>query len=72
MLFDSRFLKAFLIPVSMHALWDAPVFMQLPFLGNDIITGLISWYVVFGFVQQGLRQVKDEQRAVLQKTLADR
>ncbi|MFZ0688191.1 MAG: PrsW family intramembrane metalloprotease [Acidobacteriaceae bacterium] len=70
MFFDSRFLKAFLIPVSMHALWDAPVFMQLPFLGNDIITGLISWYVVFGLVQQGLRQVKDEQRAVLQRTLA--
>jgi RsiW-degrading membrane proteinase PrsW (M82 family) len=70
MFFDSRFLKAFLIPVSMHALWDAPAFMQLPFLGNDIITGAVSWYVVFGLVQQGLRQVKDEQRADLQKTLA--
>ena len=69
MLFDARFLKAFLIPVSMHALWDAPAFMQLPFLGNDIITGLISWYVVFGLVQQGLRQVQDEQRTHLQQTL---
>ena len=70
MFFDTRFLKTFLIPMSMHAMWDAPVFMQLPFLGNDIITGLISWYVVFGLVQQGLRQVKEEQRAVLQRTLA--
>ena len=69
MLFDTRFLKAFLIPVSMHALWDAPAFMQLPFLGNDIITGAISWYVVFGLVQQGLRQVQDEQRSHLQQTL---
>ena len=69
MFLDTRFLKAFLIPVSMHALWDAPAFMQLPFYGNDIITGAISWYVVFGLVQQGLRQVKEEQRTQLQHTL---
>jgi len=69
MFLDVRFLKAFLIPVSMHALWDAPAFMQLPFLGNDIVTGAISWYVVFGLVQQGLRQVQDEQRTHLQQTL---
>jgi RsiW-degrading membrane proteinase PrsW (M82 family) len=69
MLFDTRFLKAFLIPVSMHALWDAPAFMQLPLYGNSIITGLISWYVVFGLVQQGLRQVKEQQKGHLQQTL---
>jgi hypothetical protein len=69
MLLDINFLKAFIIPVSMHALWDAPDFMQLPFFGNSIITGLISWYVVFGLVQQGLKQVRDEQRSHLQQTL---
>ena len=69
MFLDTRFIKAFLIPVSMHALWDAPAFMQLPFLGNSIITGVISWYVVFGLVQQGLKQVKEEQRSHLQQTL---
>lgn len=69
MLLDTRFLKAFLIPVSMHAIWDAPAFMQLPFYGNSIITGLISWYVVFGLVQQGLQQVKQEQKGQLQQTL---
>ena len=70
MLLDVHFLKAMAIPVTLHALWDAPDFMQLPFYGNIIITGLISWYVVFGLVQQGLRQVKDEQRAHLQTSLA--
>jgi RsiW-degrading membrane proteinase PrsW (M82 family) len=69
MLFDVHFLKAFAIPVALHAIWDAPSFLQLPFLGNDIITGVISWYVVFGLVQQGLRQVKEEQRAHLQTNL---
>ena len=69
MLFDSRFLKAFMIPVVLHTLWDVP--WQLPFDGNYIISAVVSWYVVFGLVQQGLHQVKDEQRAHLQMTLAD-
>jgi protease PrsW len=69
MLLDTRFLKAFAIPVVMHAIWDAP--WQLPFQGNQILTGLVTWYVVFGLVQQGLRQVKEEQRAHLQSTLAN-
>lgn len=68
MLLDRSFLKTFLIPVAMHAIWDAP--WQLPFAGNQIITGFISWYVVFGLVQQGLRQVKAEQKTTLQTTLA--
>jgi hypothetical protein len=52
----------------MHAIWDAP--WQLPFAGNQIITGFISWYVLFGLVQQGLRQVQAEQKTSLQSTLA--
>jgi RsiW-degrading membrane proteinase PrsW (M82 family) len=68
MLFDTRFLKAFIIPVSMHAIWDAP--WQLPFDGNYILTGLITWYVVFGLVQQGLRQVQEQQKTHLETTLA--
>ena len=57
-----------MIPVVLHAIWDAP--WQLPFSGNQILTGIVAWYVVFGLVQQGLRQVKEEQKAQLQTTLA--
>lgn len=67
MLLDHRFLKAFMIPVVLHTLWDFPY--QLPFGGNMIISAVVSWYVVFGLVQQGLHQVKDEQRAHLEQTL---
>ena len=67
MLFDSRFLKAFMIPVVLHTIWDAP--WQLPWDGNYILSAVVSWYVVFGLVQQGLRQVKEEQRTHLQTTL---
>ncbi len=68
MLFNTQFLKAFAIPVVMHAAWDAP--WQLPFDGNQIITGLITWYVVFGLVQQGLREVQEQQKTQLQSTLS--
>jgi protease PrsW len=67
MLLNPSFLKAFAIPVVMHATWDAP--WQLPFSGNQILTGLITWYVVFGLVQQGLKQVKAEQKAHVETTL---
>jgi RsiW-degrading membrane proteinase PrsW (M82 family) len=74
MLTDSRFLKAFLIPVAMHTLWDASIlFPNLSFIVNLCLwigTGLTSWYVLFGLVQQGLHQVKDEQQTQLQSTLA--
>jgi RsiW-degrading membrane proteinase PrsW (M82 family) len=78
MLFDPRFFKAFLIPVAMHTLWDISLdFPNNVFLNSLagqllgwIATGAISWYVLFGLVQQGLHQVKDEQQLQLQSTLA--
>lgn len=69
MLMDTRFLKAFMIPVMLHTIWDLPQALQLPFDGNYIISALVSWYVVFGLVQQGLRQVKEEQKTHLEQTL---
>jgi RsiW-degrading membrane proteinase PrsW (M82 family) len=75
MLLDTRFLKAFAIPVLMHTVWDLSIpFPNIPaILANYVlpaVTGLITWYVLFGFVQQGLKQVKDEQVAHLQSTVA--
>jgi protease PrsW len=75
MLLDTRFLKAFAIPVLMHTVWDLSILIPtLPTLFAAFIlpavTGLITWYVLFGLVQQGLKQVKDEQVAHLQSTLA--
>jgi RsiW-degrading membrane proteinase PrsW (M82 family) len=73
MLLDTRFLKAFAIPVAMHTLWDASViFPNLSTVVNICLwigTGVTTWYVLFGLIQQGLRQVKDMQQAQLQSTL---
>ena len=75
MLLDARFLKAFAIPVLMHTTWDLSIlFPNIPTIFAAFIlpavTGVITWYVLFGLVQQGLKQVKDEQVAHLQSTLA--
>ena len=68
---NPQFLLAFLIPVLLHSAWDT----ELPFGGlvlvliKDLIIGVISWYVVFAFVQQGLRQVKADQVHATKVTL---
>jgi protease PrsW len=74
MLTDTRFLKAFAIPVAMHTIWDASViFPSLSTVVNIVLwigTGVTTWYVLFGLIQQGLRQVKEMQKAQLESTLA--
>ncbi len=61
MLVNGRFLSAFIIPVVIHMLWNSP--LPSTFFLKHLFLGVISWFVVFGFVQQGLRQVRNEQLA---------
>lgn len=60
MLFEPQFLKAFAIPVVLHMLWNSPI--PATYLIKYAVLGSIGWFLVFGFVQQGLRQIKQEQR----------
>ena len=84
MLADKRFLMAFLIPVLMHTLWDITVTFPKLFnpttaaeqstdnwiiYGIMAFTAVISWYVLFTMIQQGLHQVRDMKKAQLQATL---
>ena len=64
MLLDSTFLKTMLIPMLLHMLWNAP--FQLPFEMKFIGIGIVGWFVVFGLVQQGLHQVREQQDEVVQ------
>jgi RsiW-degrading membrane proteinase PrsW (M82 family) len=59
---DPRFLKAFCIPVGLHMIWNAP--LPSPFYARHLALGALGWFVVFGLVQQGLRQVQAEQHKV--------
>jgi protease PrsW len=64
MLLDGRFLKTLTIPMALHMAWDSP--FSSPFDIHLIVLGVIGWFVVFGLVQQGLRQVRDEQFQISQ------
>jgi len=64
---DPRFLKAFCIPVVLHMIWNAP--LPSPLYARHLALGVVGWFVVFGLVQQGLRQVRAEQREVASSKL---
>lgn len=64
MLFDGGFLKTMAIPVILHMTWDSP--FSSPFDLHLIGLGIVGWFVVFGLVQQGLRQIRDEQFQISQ------
>jgi protease PrsW len=78
MLLDGRFLRAFMIPVVMHDLWDINIsFPKNAFLNSLsgeacgwVLTGAISWYVLFTMIQQGLHQVRDMKKTQLEHTVA--
>ena len=59
---DGKFLRAFFIVVLLHTTWNFTagfgLLLALPFMA---LVGVVSWYLVFGIVQQGLRQVSGAQ-----------
>jgi protease PrsW len=61
-LMDGKFLRAFFLVVLLHATWNFTagfgLLIALPFMA---FVGVVSWYLVFGIVQQGLRQVSGAQ-----------
>ena len=69
MLGNPMFWKAFLIPVGLHMIWNT---RQIPdyFFILHILNGVVAWFIVFGIVQQGLKQVKREQLAQTKQELA--
>ena len=64
MFINPRFYRVLLFAMALHMLWN---WHQLnpPFYLKEIVLGAAAWFVIWGLVQQGLRQVRDEQRAVI-------
>lgn len=60
---DGKFVRAFCLVMGLHALWNFsagfPSIIGMPVMA---LVGIVSWYLVFGIVQQGLRQVKAAQK----------
>jgi RsiW-degrading membrane proteinase PrsW (M82 family) len=60
MLFDPRFLRLFAFSVGLHMLWNSP--LDLPFYAKYLTVGFVAWVVIMSLIQDGLRQVRDEQQ----------
>jgi protease PrsW len=67
MFINPKFYRVLLFAMALHMLWN---WHQLnpPFYLKEIVLGAAAWFVIWGLVQQGLRQVRDEQRAVIAAT----
>ena len=70
MLFDPKFVRVFLMCVAMHMLWNQSV-IELPLYGKYIALGAVAWMLVFGFIQDGLKQIREAQGAERAKGLAE-
>jgi protease PrsW len=56
---DVRFLRVFALAVGLHMVWNAP--LELPFYAKQIALTAVAWMAILGFVQAGLKQVRQEQ-----------
>jgi RsiW-degrading membrane proteinase PrsW (M82 family) len=63
MLLDPRFLRVFALSVALHMLWNSP--LALPFYGKFLLIGFVAWVALLSFIQDGLRQIRREQVAVM-------
>jgi RsiW-degrading membrane proteinase PrsW (M82 family) len=63
---DKTFWKTFLVPVVCHMTWDSPLAMGAAEPGVlhyavTLLLGVVAWFVTFGLVQEGLKQVRTMQ-----------
>ncbi len=58
---DPKFYPVLLFAMALHMLWNCP--FNPPFHIKEILLGAAAWFVIWGLVQQGLRQVQEVQRA---------
>src|SRR5262249_43026337 len=58
-----QFLRVLAMVMVLHMAWNAPV--PLPFYVVQLALTAIAWMAILGFVQAGLKQVREEQGAVV-------
>lgn len=58
---DVRFLRVLALVMGLHMVWNAP--LPLPFHAVQLALTAIAWLAILGFVQAGLKQVREAQAA---------
>ncbi|SDW40624.1 Membrane proteinase PrsW, cleaves anti-sigma factor RsiW, M82 family [Marinococcus luteus] len=54
---DRQFLKIFIIPVLLHAVWDMPIALFPDTRIVQLILIAVAWYLILTMIQAGLRQI---------------
>jgi RsiW-degrading membrane proteinase PrsW (M82 family) len=63
---EPQFLRVLLLAMLLHIFWNVPC-PEPPFHPKEFLLGAAAWFVIWGLVQQGLHEVRDEQQALHQK-----
>jgi len=61
MLIHQRVLRMLLVVILLHSVWDFPFADRIPFLGTYLVLGVVAWFIAFGMLQGGLKQIKAAQ-----------
>lgn len=61
MLKDPRFLRVFGLVVSLHMIWNSTFGADIPYFGKYLLLAGVTWMAIFGFIQDGLNQIRSEQ-----------
>ncbi len=62
MLCDVNFIRLFLAPIALHMIWNSP--LNIPFYGKYILVGIVGWFIALSLVQEGLRELREEQAQI--------
>jgi RsiW-degrading membrane proteinase PrsW (M82 family) len=61
MLKDERFYRVFALAVGLHMIWNSPFGLGLPYYGKYLLLIGVAWMAIFGFIQDGLKQIRRAQ-----------
>lgn len=61
MLKDERFLRVLALSMGLHMIWNSPFGEDLPYYGKCVALMAVAWIAIFGFIQDGLSQIRHEQ-----------
>ena len=65
MLIDHRFVRVFVAAIILHMLWNTSWELPIFPIGKHLVLGVVSWIILLGLVQEGLKQVRFEKQAKL-------
>ncbi|WP_416147567.1 PrsW family glutamic-type intramembrane protease [Salipaludibacillus sp. HK11] len=54
---DPRFIRLFLVPIILHAIWNSPLYFLHGFYFLYIVLIVVAWIFIFTFINAGLKQI---------------